>query len=188
MKKSNKKGFTLVELVVVIAIIGVLAAILVPSMMGYVKKSRLKTANSNAKTAYNSIAGWVADMETKGTPVTWGTTEVKIDCKTGTATAGTTTTTTGLKDDEKKALGSLVQKCLADNGENAGEALVCGQYINGNSNAFFVQWHKGSSDTTIGQYPNPIDDDQLDKMKTSNFGQFYNGKEFKAPSLTASKS
>ena len=35
----NKKGFTLVELVVVIAIIGVLAAILVPTMMSYIRKS-----------------------------------------------------------------------------------------------------------------------------------------------------
>lgn len=33
MKKSNRKGFTLVELVVVIAIIGILAAILVPTMI-----------------------------------------------------------------------------------------------------------------------------------------------------------
>ena len=66
MKNSNKKGFTLVELVVVIAIIGVLAAILVPSMMGYVKKSRLKTANGNAKTAYNAVAEYLADQETQG--------------------------------------------------------------------------------------------------------------------------
>ena len=66
MKNSNKKGFTLVELVVVIAIIGVLAAILVPSMMGYVKKSRLKTANGNAKTAYNAVSEYLADLETQG--------------------------------------------------------------------------------------------------------------------------
>jgi len=36
----NKKGFTLVELVVVIAIIGVLAAILVPTMMSYIRKAQ----------------------------------------------------------------------------------------------------------------------------------------------------
>jgi len=38
--KQNKKGFTLIELIVVIAIVGVLAAVAVPSYIAYIDKSR----------------------------------------------------------------------------------------------------------------------------------------------------
>lgn len=56
MNKTTKKikGFTLVELIVVIAVIGVLAGILVPTMMGYVKKAKVTNANSAAKSLYNA--------------------------------------------------------------------------------------------------------------------------------------
>jgi len=43
----TRKGFTLIEIIVVIAIIGVLAAILVPSMIGYVRKAK-KTHDMNS--------------------------------------------------------------------------------------------------------------------------------------------
>ena len=132
MKNSNKKGFTLVELVVVIAIIGVLAAILVPSMMGYVKKSRLKTANGNAKTAYNTIAEYVADKETEG--------ELSKISNTDAA---------------KEAA-----KDLASNGKGAGMVATDVELIKGGSTdsdgkeiVWHVQWTKTSSDEIVGQYP-----------------------------------
>ena len=61
-----KKGFTLVELIVVIAIIGVLAAILVPTMMGFVTSSRVTSANSTAASFQDQIEQFLTDCDTKG--------------------------------------------------------------------------------------------------------------------------
>ena len=40
--KNNKKGFTLVELIVVLVILAILAALLVPALTGYIDKAREK--------------------------------------------------------------------------------------------------------------------------------------------------
>ena len=53
MKYSKFKGFTIIELIVVIAIISALMAILVPSLIGYTKQARASVVMSNARSVYN---------------------------------------------------------------------------------------------------------------------------------------
>ena len=69
MKKMNK-GFTLIELMIVVAIIGVLAAIAIPAYQGYIKKSKINTARENFEAAKRFVKNEMSKGETGDKTIT----------------------------------------------------------------------------------------------------------------------
>ncbi|MDD6054091.1 MAG: type II secretion system protein [Clostridiales bacterium] len=61
MKKNNKKGFTIVELVIVIAVIAILAAVLIPTFTGVTERAKENAAMQNARNAWTEYMAEYAD-------------------------------------------------------------------------------------------------------------------------------
>lgn len=97
--KMNNKGFSLVELIVVIAIMAILVGVLAPSVMGQLDKAKVAKDKQTLDSIATAVAIAWADPETPSKPTVSGTSVTDITSATGisygtqfvaTSTAGTT--------------------------------------------------------------------------------------------------
>ena len=67
MKRNNKKGFTIVELVIVIAVIAILSAVLIPTFGGIIADAQAKADLLDARNAQQNYLSSIANVTDLGT-------------------------------------------------------------------------------------------------------------------------
>lgn len=90
MKKMNNKGFSLVELIIVIAIMAILIVVLAPQYLKYVEKSRNSTDVTNATEIVTALQVYAADPEAAKPFEKGDTFKIEVKSTGGTVTKDTT--------------------------------------------------------------------------------------------------
>ena len=67
MKNLKKKGFTIVELVIVIAVIAILSAVLIPTFSNLIKKANISTNQQAIKQMITALTVHEVEMENQKT-------------------------------------------------------------------------------------------------------------------------
>lgn len=141
--KKRLKGFTLIELIVVIVIVGVLAAILVPSMIGFIGDSKLSTANTNAKLVYSTAMTYATKCETEGFVLT---TEVSRE-----SVQWPDSNRPDYVVNENGA--DILNAIRADMGSKDGSSGYCTLKVGSNGLPSDAYWAKTLNEKHVGRYP-----------------------------------
>ncbi len=134
--KKLQQGFTLIELMIVVAIIGILAAIAVPAYQDYTIKSRVSEGTSLAAPHKTAIDVWFAEGNTllASFPVT----EATLGLSSPASYRGTYVASVGV------ITGGKVQVNLATNtalGQASGRSFVLVPTLAGVAGAANLQWN-----------------------------------------------
>ena len=87
-KTTNNKGFSLIELIIVIAIMAVLVAIIAPNLTKYLGSSKTKTDDKNLDEVKQQVMNAISDAQTNDITVPTGAVTVQASGSTVTVTGG----------------------------------------------------------------------------------------------------
>jgi prepilin-type N-terminal cleavage/methylation domain-containing protein len=135
--KKSKKGFTLVELIVVLVILAILAAILVPTLLGYIDKARSEKDYATAQTV--RVAAQAALDEMYGKSVALSTAKDTAKAP-GTGDFTNTETTYGA---EVKTLSGATYTSFSFTVENY--KITSGSVVINNSTYYLTTTESGNS-------------------------------------------
>ena len=117
MKNTKKKGFTVVELVIVIAVIGILSAVLIPTFAGLVNKANNSALQQNL---YNAYTTYLTEVDVNNEDSIYAKDEIYFVAKT--------TNNSFTISNDAGSVGSLTCKAYNFNGTEFKEVTLSGTY------------------------------------------------------------